>query len=144
MKIRILAIGKPKLRYASDGVAEFEKRLQRMAKVEIEYLKDRQGCPELLLRSEGSYRIAMDERGSLFTTSEFVKQINSLEERGEIKTVSFLIGGSDGHSELLREKCDAVLALSQLTLQHELALVVLLEQIYRAYSIKRGEPYHRV
>lgn len=143
MKIRILAIGKPKLRYAADGIAEFQKRLQRMCKVEVEYLKDREGCAQLLEKSRGSYRIAMDERGSLLTTGKFVDQINTLELRGEVKTVSFLIGGSNGHSEMLREECDALLALSPLTLQHELALVVLLEQIYRAYSIKRGEPYHR-
>ena len=143
MKIRILAIGKPKLRYAADGIAEFQKRLQRACKVEIEYLKDREESRQLLERSAGTYRIAMDERGEGLTTDRFVKRINTLEQRGDVKTVSFLIGGSDGHSEELRQQCDALLALSPLTLQHELALVVLLEQIYRAYSIKRGEPYHR-
>ena len=143
MKIRILAIGKPKLRYAADGIAEFQKRLQRACKVEIEYLKDKDESRQLLERSAGTYRIAMDERGDLLTTDKFVDRINALEQRGDVKTVSFLIGGSDGHSEELRQNSDALLALSPLTLQHELALVVLLEQIYRAYSIKRGEPYHR-
>jgi 23S rRNA (pseudouridine1915-N3)-methyltransferase len=143
VKIRILAIGKPKLRYAADGIAEFQKRLQRACKVEIEYLKDKDESRQLLERSAGTYRIAMDERGDLLTTDKFVDRINALEQRGDVKTVSFLIGGSDGHSEELRQNSDALLALSPLTLQHELALVVLLEQIYRAYSIKRGEPYHR-
>jgi 23S rRNA (pseudouridine1915-N3)-methyltransferase len=143
VKIRILAIGKPKLRYAADGIAEFQKRLQRACKVEIEYLKDKDESRQLLERSTGTYRIAMDERGDLPTTAKFVDRINALEQRGDVKTVSFLIGGSDGHSEELRQNSDALLALSPLTLQHELALVVLLEQIYRAYSIKRGEPYHR-
>ena len=143
MKIQILAIGKPKLRYAADGIAEFQKRLQRACKVEIEYLKNKDESRQLLERSAGTYRIAMDERGDLLTTDKFVGRINALEQRGDVKTVSFLIGGSDGHSEELRQNSDALLALSPLTLQHELALVVLLEQIYRAYSIKRGEPYHR-
>jgi 23S rRNA (pseudouridine1915-N3)-methyltransferase len=72
-----------------------------------------------------------------------VDAIGNLERRGDIKEVSFLIGGADGHDPAVRHAADLVWALSPLTLQHELALVVLLEQLYRAYSIKRGEPYHR-
>ena len=143
MKLRILAIGKPKLRYAADGIAEFQKRLVRSCRLEIHYLKDGNDSLQLLQRSEGTYRIALDERGLRPTTTELVKRLDALEHRGEIKTVSFLIGGADGHSEALREASDLVLSLSSLTLQHELALVVLLEQLYRVFSIKRGEPYHR-
>ena len=143
MKLRILAIGKPKLRYAADGIAEFQKRLARSGKLEIHYLKDGNDSRQLLQRSEGTYRIALDERGWRPTTTELVQRIDALEQRGDIKTVTFLIGGADGHSEDLRGSCDLVLSLSSLTLQHELALVVLLEQLYRAYTIKRGEPYHR-
>ena len=143
MKLRILAIGKPKLRYAADGIAEFQKRLARSGKLEIHYLKDANASSQLLQRSEGTYRIALDERGWRPTTTELVQRIDALEQRGDIKTVSFLIGGADGHSGELRGACDLVLSLSPLTLQHELALVVLLEQLYRVFSIKRGEPYHR-
>ena len=143
MKLRILAIGKPKLRYAADGIAEFQKRLARSGKLEIHYLKDGNDTRQFLQRSEGTYRIALDERGWCPTTTELVQRIDALEERGDIKTVTFLIGGADGHSEELRGACDLVLSLSSLTLQHELALVVLLEQLYRVFSIKRGEPYHR-
>ena len=143
MKLRILAIGKPKLRYAADGIAEFQKRLARSGKLEIHYLKDGNASRQLLERSEGTYRIALDERGWRPTTTELVQRIDALEQRGDIKTVSFLIGGADGHSGELRGACDLVLSLSALTLQHELALVVLLEQLYRVFSIKRGEPYHR-
>jgi 23S rRNA (pseudouridine1915-N3)-methyltransferase len=63
--------------------------------------------------------------------------------RGEIKCLSFLIGASDGHTAQLREQSDMVLSLSSLTMQHELVLVVLLEQIYRIATLRRGEPYHR-
>ncbi|MGE9269861.1 MAG: 23S rRNA (pseudouridine(1915)-N(3))-methyltransferase RlmH, partial [Verrucomicrobiales bacterium] len=66
-----------------------------------------------------------------------------LEMNGAIKTVSFLIGASDGHTASLRTQVDKVWCLSKLTLQHELALVVLLEQLYRVATIRRGEPYHR-
>ena len=66
-----------------------------------------------------------------------------LEHRGDIKSVAFLIGASDGHTDELRTKADLLLSLSSLTLQHELALVVLLEQLYRVASMKAGSPYHR-
>ena len=143
MKFRILAIGKPKLTYAAAGVEEYRKRLRRHARVEVEYLKERHGPEELLTRSEGLYRIALDERGEALTTAALVSQVDRLELRGEVKGVAFLIGGSDGHNEELRQACDRTWSLSALTLQHELALVVLLEQLYRVFTIKRGEPYHR-
>ncbi len=63
--------------------------------------------------------------------------------RGEVKTVAFLIGAADGHTQELRDTCDMVLSLSTLTMQHELALIVLLEQLYRLACIKSGSPYHR-
>ncbi len=143
MKFRIVAIGKPKLGFAAAGVEEYRRRLRRLAPVEVDYLKERHGPTELLTRSEGLYRIALDERGEALTTAALVEQFNRLELRGEVKGVAFLIGGSDGHSEELRRACDRTWSLSALTLQHELALVVLLEQIYRVFTIKRGEPYHR-
>lgn len=143
MKFRILAIGKPRLSYAEDGVAEYSKRLRRYTQAELSYLRDRNESEALLTRSEGCYRIALDERGSHFTTDQWTKHLTDLELRGDIKTVAFLIGGSDGHSSELRQQADATWSLSPLTLQHELALVVLLEQLYRVFTIKRGEPYHR-
>lgn len=143
MKIRILAIGKPKLTFAAAGVEEYRKRLRRHARVEVDYLKERLGSEQLLARSEGSFRIALDERGELLTTAAMVDQVNRLEQRGDVKELAFLIGGADGHSEDLRRTCDRTWSLSALTLQHELALVIFLEQLYRVFTIKRGEPYHR-
>lgn len=146
MTWRILAAGKPALGYAKKGIEEYLKRLSRGAKVELLYLKAGSSeavSKELLARSEGTFRIALDERGKDWTTEEFVTQVNEWEMNPGIKTVSLLIGASDGHTPELRKKVNAIWALSPLTLQHELALVVLLEQLYRAYTIKRGEPYHR-
>ncbi|MGC6426196.1 MAG: 23S rRNA (pseudouridine(1915)-N(3))-methyltransferase RlmH [Akkermansiaceae bacterium] len=146
MTWRILAAGKPALVYARKGIEEYLKRLSRGAKVELVYLKAGSSeavSADLLARSEGTFRIALDERGKDWTTEDFVKRVNTWEMDPGIKTISLLIGASDGHSAELRDKADAVWALSPLTLQHELALVVLLEQLYRAYTIKRGEPYHR-
>ena len=146
MRIRILAAGKPSLAYAKSGVDEYLKRLTRYGACEVEYLKAGDSVSvsaALLERSAGSFRIAMDERGKDLTTQNWADQFTALEMRGEVKTVCFLIGASDGHTPELRTTADAVWRLSALTLQHELALVVLLEQIYRVATYRRGEPYHR-
>ena len=146
MRVRILAAGKPALAYAKSGVEEYLKRLGRYGSYELEYLKAGDSATvstALLERSAGNFRIAMDERGEVLGTQAWADKFASLEMRGDVKAVSFLIGASDGHTEELRKTCDAVWSLSRLTMQHELALVVLLEQLYRVATLRRGEPYHR-
>ena len=145
MKHQILVAGKPALAYAKTGTAEYLKRLQRYGSYELKHTKD--GSSEdvshrLREASKGTLRIVMDERGESLTTSQLTKRIQDWEMRG-VKRASYLIGASDGHTQTLRDEADMVWALSPLTLQHELALVVLLEQIYRVATIQRGEPYHR-
>lgn len=145
MHWKILAVGRPALPWARDGIADYTTRFTRMGQLEIEYIRDgpRDKVEERLLRaSEGCLRIAMDERGRSFTTTALRESVDRWEMAGT-KRIALLIGGSDGHSPSLRSASQEIWALSPLTLQHELALVVLLEQIYRVYSIKRGEPYHR-
>lgn len=139
MRWKICHVGKPALSYAKAGADEYLKRLKRYANVEVAVARD---GPQLLKLSEGSFRIALDERGKSITTDDWVDRINDWEMDG-VKTISLLIGGADGHTKEQREQCDAIWSLSGLTLQHELALVVLLEGLYRCYTIKRGEPYHR-
>jgi len=146
MRIRILAAGKPSLSWAKSGVGDYHKRLVRLGRYDIEFVKA--GDPEkvsseLLTRSSGCFRIALDERGKALTTRQLADRMEALERRGDIKTTAFLIGAADGHSEKLRNQADLVLSLSSLTLQHELALVVLLEQLYRVADLRRGGPYHR-
>ncbi|MBK1791997.1 23S rRNA (pseudouridine(1915)-N(3))-methyltransferase RlmH [Persicirhabdus sediminis] len=145
MKHLIIAAGKPSLSYAKDGVAEYLKRLRRYGNFEIKHIKD--GSSEdvsarLLAASEGCLRVAMDERGESLTTGELVTRVNKWEMRGT-KRVAYLIGASDGHTQALRDRADMIWGLSSLTMMHELALLVLVEQIYRVHTIKRGEPYHR-
>ena len=145
MKHQILVAGKPALAYAKTGTAEYLKRLTRYGSYELKHLKD--GSSEdvsqrLREASDGTLRIVLDERGEHLTTSELTKRINNWEMRG-VKRASYLIGASDGHTQELRNDADLIWALSPLTLQHELALVVLLEQLYRVATIQRGEPYHR-
>ena len=120
--------------------------MQRYTAVSLTHGKERgaeQNSAQLLAASEGTYRIGLDERGRDLSTAGLVETINRWELDASVKTVSLLIGGADGHTDASRSQCQALWRLSSLTLQHELALVVLLEALYRAYTIKRGEPYHR-
>lgn len=145
MKLRICVIGKPKLPYARTGLAEYAQRLQRYAKLELIYLKEGSQAQEgqrLLEASEGYRRVVLDERGQLPDTLALKTRLEAW-EMGAEKGVAFLIGGAEGHAQAVRDQADWLLALSRLTLQHELALVVLLEQLYRVETLKRGEPYHR-
>ena len=146
MQIRIIAAGKPSLAYAKSGTEEYLKRLSRFGTFEMITVKagsKDEVSARLLERSEGCYRIGLDERGEALTTRRFAERIEALEMRGDVKAVAFLIGASDGHNEQLRAACDLLICISPFTLQHELALVILLEQLYRVASLKAGMPYHR-
>ena len=146
MQIRLIVAGKPALAYAKAGVEEYLKRLSRTGGLELVVIKAGardEVSARLLERSQGCYRIALDERGECLTTRKFAEKLDALEMRGDVKTVAFLIGAADGHNPELREKCDLILTLSPFTLQHELALLVLMEQLYRVASLKSGSPYHR-
>jgi 23S rRNA (pseudouridine1915-N3)-methyltransferase len=145
MQLKVLAIGKPSLEWARRGIDEYADRLRRYGTIGVEYLKEgtpAQNAERLLASSHRGRRIVLDERGSLHNTAEARRALDRWELSG-VKRVSFLVGGADGHSDAVRESADEIWALSRFTLQHELALVVLLEQLYRIYTIKRGEPYHR-
>ncbi len=146
MQIRIIVAGKPALAYAKTGVDQYLKRLARFGGHEMVVIKagSRDEVPTRLLeKSQCCFRVALDERGECLSTRKFADRLDSLAMRGDVKTVAFLIGAADGHNEDLRDACDMVLTLSPFTLQHELALLVLLEQLYRVASLKSGSPYHR-
>lgn len=147
MNWHILAIGKPKLVFAKLGIEEYVKRLAPFTSLSIDFLKAQPSREEesaaLLKRSAGSFRILLDERGEQLTSRALAGRISAWEQRASVKTIALLVGGADGHSDELRRAADWQWALSNLTLQHELALVLLLEQIYRAHTIKAGLPYHR-
>jgi len=146
VKFQVIVAGKPALAYAKLAVEDYLKRLSRHGSCELIVVKagsSEEVSARLLERSEGSFRIVLDERGKALGTRELHKQIEGLRLRGDIKAVSFLIGAADGHTETLRQQADLLLQVSPMTLQHELALVVLLEQLYRLASIDAGSPYHR-
>lgn len=145
MRWNIFAIGKPKFDFARLGIEEYAGRLKPFASTRIEYLKAASREEEsraLLERSDGMFRVVLDERGDHVTSRELAKKIDAWEQRGP-RDFAVIIGGADGHTDELRKAAGWTWSLSKLTLQHELALVVTLEQLYRAYTIKAGLPYHR-
>lgn len=120
-------------------------RLRPLGKVELRYVRDGgrdEVSARLLKASEGCLRVALDERGQNLTTRELEAKWRQWQLRA-VKRVAFLIGAAEGHNEALRREAELVLCLGRHTMQHELALVVLLEQIYRIHTLLAGSPYHR-
>lgn len=145
MKWHIIAVGKPSLSWARAGMDDYVGRMTRAAPVRCTFIKDGPldvVSARLLAASDGTLRVLMDERGTQMRSMELAHWIERKQLDG-CKEVSLLIGGANGHGEAMRGVVKDMWSLSRFTLQHELALVVLLEQIYRAHSILRGEPYHR-
>ena len=145
MRWRIIATGKPVLGWAKQGVDDYLSRLQKTGSVECVFVRD--GTPEevtkrMLTASDGCLRVLLDERGKQHRSKGLAQWIEARQMEG-CKRVAILIGGANGHSAALKETVKESWALSAMTLQHELALLVLMEQLYRAHSILRGDPYHR-
>ena len=159
MKIDILAVGKIKERFFTDAADEYLKRLSRYAKVSIFEVKDEKTAEGASAHENDLVKAAEAERllkhidddaviiplcieGKEFSSEEFSKVIAEYENSGK-SHIQFVIGGSLGLSEELKAKGDLRLSFSQMTFPHQLMRVILLEQIYRAYRIKTGEPYHK-
>jgi len=142
--IRILAIGKVKDKRLASLADDFLKRMRPMAPAEVVELKDSQPAKEgrdmvAKLGSTGGTQlvVAMDEHGEDLTSTDLA---NLLGRQGNI---CFLVGGADGLGTAAKDRANRTMRLSSLTLTHEMARVLLLEQIYRGLSILRGKPYHR-
>jgi 23S rRNA (pseudouridine1915-N3)-methyltransferase len=145
MRWHIFAIEKPKLDFARLGIEEYAGRVKPFAPVEVHFLKASSPAGErlaLLERSKGMFRVVLDERGEHTTSRGLAKKMAAWELHGR-RDFAVLVGGADGHTDEVRQAAGWMWSLSTLTLQHELALVVALEQLYRAYTIKAGLPYHR-
>lgn len=145
MRWQVFAIGKPRLDYAKLGIDDYVGRMRPFAPVQMNYLKASTQPGEslaLLERSKGMLRIVLDERGEEVTSRALAKKISDLEMHGK-RDIAIIVGGADGHTDEVRQAAGWLWSLSKLTLQHELALVVAMEQLYRAYTIKNGLPYHR-
>jgi len=142
---KLICVGKPALPWAAAGIEDYLGRIRHFSTVEMFHVKPgtpAQEAERLLAASEGCHRVVLDERGRAWTSQQAVDYWQKLELQS-VKKVAVLVGGADGHDPAVREKADHLWALGPSTLAHELALLVVCEQIYRGYSIMRGLPYHR-
>jgi 23S rRNA (pseudouridine1915-N3)-methyltransferase len=159
MKIKIIGIGKIKEGYFTSAIAEYVKRLQPYTDIEIielpeARLKDKASQAQVAqalakeaqdiqkrIKSE-DYAIALDLDGAQLSSEALATHIDGLMSSGH-SSLAFIIGSSQGLAESLKSQVDERLKLSDMTFPHQLVRVILLEQIYRAFKINRGEPYHK-
>ncbi|MFZ2464119.1 MAG: 23S rRNA (pseudouridine(1915)-N(3))-methyltransferase RlmH [Caldibacillus thermoamylovorans] len=159
MKISIITVGKLKEKYLKQGIDEYLKRLSAYAKVEIievadekapeqlseaemEEVKRKEGERILSHLSEDTYIITLEISGRMLSSEQLAAKIDELGTYGKSK-LAFIIGGSLGLSKEVQNRSDLALSFSKMTFPHQLMRLILLEQIYRAYRINRGEPYHK-
>ena len=142
MKLHIITVGQPKLDYAKRGWAEYWQRLGHYHQLRVTHVADKQNDAEHLLAAAGnSYKVALVIDGKGLSSPHLAQ---FLEQRAlEAREVSFIIGGPDGLPPAVIATADFQWSLSGLTLPHDLAMVVLLETLYRASTINAGQPYHR-
>ena len=159
MKVTVIAVGKIKEKFYRDAVAEYGKRLGRYCKLEIIQVEDEKtpdkagtSLTESVKRKEAerilkyvredACVVVLDIQGKPYDSEAFAEQLESLTTKG-VSHIQFIIGGSLGLHEEVCKKADLTVSFSQMTFPHQLMRVILLEQIYRAYRIINGEPYHK-
>jgi 23S rRNA (pseudouridine1915-N3)-methyltransferase len=159
MQIQILTVGKLKERYLVDGIAEYVKRLGPYAKVQLievpdekapenmspaeeQQVRDREGARLLTALRPDVYVVALAIDGEMWSSEQLAGSLDKLATYGRSQ-VAFVIGGSLGLSSELLRRADMRLSFGRMTLPHQLMRLVLVEQIYRAMRINRGEPYHK-
>ncbi len=155
MKIILLLVGKTEFLWLRGGIELYEERLKHYVsyqRVEIpelktvgnlsqQQIKEREGEAIMKFLKQNDELILMDERGEEFTSEKFASYIEKKSIHG-IKNVVFVIGGAYGFSEELYKRANEKISLSKMTFSHQMVRVIFLEQLYRAYTIIKGEPYH--
>ena len=152
MKINIVCVGKIKEKFFVEAINEYAKRLSRFCDLKIIEVEEEskmsntdKKCEiesENLLEKCGGIIVALDSSGKLLSSPEIANFIK-LKTNNGISEISFVIGGSNGLSQNLKSRADLVLSFGKITFPHQLFRVVLLEQIYRAFTILEGLPYHK-
>lgn len=153
MNIRIVCVGNLKEKYFVQASDEYLKRLSKFANVSVIELKEerlrddndiervKQKETDEILKNLQGYNILMDIGGVKLSSPDFAKRIKKISDTSS--TITYIIGGSYGVADKLREVCDLRLSISDMTFPHQLARVILLEQIYRAYMILNNSTYHK-
>ena len=149
MQIHVIAVGKLKERFWREACEEYLKRLGGYAKVVVHELPDSNPCseaaailPQLDALPASTQVVLLDIAGTPTSSEQLAANLDTW-ATGGISSVAFVVGGSEGVVPTVRERAHLRLSFGPLTLPHNLARVVLLEQIYRAFKINRGEPYHK-
>ncbi len=155
MKITLLVVGKTTDKYLIEGIEKYTKRLIHYCKfqiIEIPELKNTKSLSEEQQKEKEAelifqkitttdHVILLDEQGKQFTSVEFSKEINKWMNQS-VSSVVFLIGGPYGFDQKIKNRANAEISLSKMTFSHQMVRLFFVEQIYRAYSILKGEPYH--
>ena len=146
MKITLITVGKLKEKFLVDGVNEYLKRIKNFCKIEIREIAEcrtveDEGKKLLAQIPRESFLIVLDVAGVELSSEELAEKISALTLRGVV-SITFLIGGAFGLSDEVRQAADFRLSLSRMTFTHQLARLIVVEQIYRAFKINRNEPYH--
>ncbi|MBT8353356.1 MAG: 23S rRNA (pseudouridine(1915)-N(3))-methyltransferase RlmH [Desulfofustis sp.] len=155
MRLEVLLLNKTKESYLKQGVADYLHRLRRYVPVELveitvknltsrsdSEIKAKESAQLDRRAAKGSYRIALDSHGQQLSSEKFASLLTELENRA-VKSVSFIIGGPLGLAAEQLHQADRILSLSAMTFTHDMTRLILLEQIYRAYTIKAGTSYHK-
>ena len=159
MNIKIVCVGKLKEKYFKDGIAEYVKRMSRFAKVkivqvpdekatekispaEMEQVKEIEGKRILDKIKDKEYVYVTAIKGKERTSEAFAKELSNLTTYGH-SDITFVIGGSRGTSDAVNKRADDLISFGKFTMPHQLMRLVLIEQIYRAFMINSGSPYHK-
>lgn len=159
MQITIISVGKLKEKYLIDAIKEYKKRLSAYTKIElIEVMdekapenlsnaemiktKDKEGEKILQHIKDNQYVISLAIEGDMCSSENLAKEIDRLTTYGN-SSIVFIIGGSLGLSQKIYDRSNKLLSFSKMTFPHQLMRLILIEQIYRAFKINRGEPYHK-
>ncbi len=154
MKIAIAVVGKPKAGFTAKGVAHYLKLLTGLATIEIITIKPETGAKNIppgkvrlqeagrILKRIGTQgrTVALDVEGQRASSKKLVKLINTWERAG-LNRLTFVIGGAWGLDKTVLDSADDSISLSEMTFSHEMSLLMLLEQLYRVFSVKAGRPY---
>jgi 23S rRNA (pseudouridine1915-N3)-methyltransferase len=159
LTINILCVGKIKEKYLKDAIDEYSKRLSKycnlnilevqdepvpnkLSDIVIEDIKNKEAKKMLDQLKKETYLICLDLAGKQYTSEEFSEKIETISVNGN-SSITFVIGGTLGIGNELKEKCKEKICFSKMTFPHQLIRVFLLEQIFRAFKISSGETYHR-
>ena len=143
LNVTVICCGTLKEQYLRDAVKEYEKRLSAFCKLSIKEIKeDTLDAAYAAVSSFKGKRIALCVEGKMLSSEELAKKINDMAVSGT-SDIAFIIGGSEGIAENIKNMCDIRLSFSKMTFPHQLMRVILLEQVYRAFTIINNKQYHK-